>query len=250
MFNKNRQPIRSPVSAFAKKNPFISLFFKEMSRIGKNEATFKFVRFLISTGDSVRVRNFRLESFFPFLSTSGRWSVSPLTEFADVAAGAPDFRQQKKMDSSCEIDVVTYSSKENPKKEKHVNRCVFLFQKVCVSSSIIMIFPPNFYIFARYWESTPKVQIRFMPHSVRPLNDSSTVAATIAFRCSHLLSLMAKCYSLVHLRIEWMYFVNDFGATTKNQCSTSNSRDRQKRPTQSHTNTLKYYSFQCFAYIC
>jgi hypothetical protein len=66
MFNKNRQPIRSPVSAFAKKNPFISLFFKEMSRIGKNEATFKFVRFLISTGDSVRVRNFRLESFFRF----------------------------------------------------------------------------------------------------------------------------------------------------------------------------------------
>ena len=117
-----QQKSADPVSSkrIRKTNPFIWLFFcfckeTEMSRIGKNEATFKFFFFLVSHFNwwlgSCAELPAGIIFFSSFLSTSGRWSVSPLTEFADVAAGAPDFRQQKKkeMDSSCEIDVVTYS---------------------------------------------------------------------------------------------------------------------------------------------
>ena len=154
-----------------------------MSRIGKNEATFKFFFGL----------SFQLVTRF-VCGTSG-WNHFFLIVFVDVGtlisfaldricgcgcwcAGFSPTKKKKRngfvMWNRC---CYLFFKKKIPQKEKHVNRCVFLFQKVCVSSSIIMIYLPNFDIFARHLESAPKVQIRFVPHSVRPLNDSSTVAA-------------------------------------------------------------------------
>ena len=225
MFNKNRQ-IRSAVSASAKQihsfGFFLVFFCKEteMSRIGKNEATFKFVFFfwfLISTGDSVRVRNFRLESFFSHRFCRRR-DVDQFRPWPNLRMWLLVRRifankKKKEMDSSCEIDVVTYSSKKkSPKKKNMLIGVFFSFKKYVYRHLSSWFISPILTSSPDTWNRRQKSKSALcrIPSVLLTILQLSPLYDRIP-----LWSLTAKCYSLVHLGIEWMYFVNDFGATTK-----------------------------------
>ena len=189
-----------------------------MSRIGKNEATFKFFFGL----------SFQLVTRF-VCGTSG-WNHFFLIVFVDVGtlisfaldricgcgcwcAGFSPTKKKKEMDSSCEIDVVTYSSKKkSPKKKNMLIGVFFSFKKYVYRHLSSWFISPILTSSPDTWNRRQKSKSALcrIPSVLLTILQLSPLYDRIP-----LWSLTAKCYSLVHLGIEWMYFVNDFGATTK-----------------------------------
>ena len=188
-----------------------------MSRIGKNEATFKFFFGL----------SFQLVTRF-VCGTSG-WNHFFLIVFVDVGT-LISFALDRICGCGC------WCAGFSPTKKKRNgfvmwNRCCYLFlkkkspKKKNMLIGVFFSFKKCVYRHLSSWFISPILTSSPDTWNRRQKSKSAlcripSVLLTILqlsplYDRIPLWSLTAKCYSLVHFGIEWMYFVNDFGATTK-----------------------------------